>query len=412
MAPVSLPPGFRFHPTDEELVAYYLKRKINGHKIDLEIIPEVDLYKCEPWDLPGKSLLPSKDLEWYFFSPRDRKYPNGSRTNRATKAGYWKATGKDRKVNSQMRGVGTKKTLVYYRGRAPHGGRTDWVMHEYRLDERECETNTGLQDAYALCRVFKKSLNPPPKMEHYAPLPVAAASIDRSSSMDHHMFSEGRCEELESYNINMSPSAPSSSNAMNAPQVDIGGQNDMRWMQYLSDEAFTFPNNPSFPNYGVMPPYHPSKVAIAMECARLQNRFILPPLEVQDSPQTTIFTTSSMPHQPNFNYQNTNNQQDILQEILSVAEASNHFLNDQDSCGNFLGNNIDDFSSFLHGDNQFQSLSSMMVNQEENQDNNMRSIQIKPERVVENLRWVGMSEHDLEKIQLSRLSQKNTRQFQ
>lgn len=54
MAPVSLPPGFRFHPTDEELVAYYLKRKINGRKIDLDVIAEVDLYKCEPWDLPGK----------------------------------------------------------------------------------------------------------------------------------------------------------------------------------------------------------------------------------------------------------------------------------------------------------------------------------------------------------------------
>lgn len=57
MAPVSLPPGFRFHPTDEELVAYYLKRKINGRNIELEIIPEVDLYKCEPWDLPGIQLL-------------------------------------------------------------------------------------------------------------------------------------------------------------------------------------------------------------------------------------------------------------------------------------------------------------------------------------------------------------------
>ena len=53
MAPMSLPPGFRFHPTDEELVAYYLHRKINGGTIELEIIPEVDLYKCEPWDLPG-----------------------------------------------------------------------------------------------------------------------------------------------------------------------------------------------------------------------------------------------------------------------------------------------------------------------------------------------------------------------
>ncbi|KAK0596850.1 hypothetical protein LWI29_019640 [Acer saccharum] len=54
MAPMSLPPGFRFHPTDEELVAYYLDRKITGRTIELEIIPEVDLYKYEPWDLPAK----------------------------------------------------------------------------------------------------------------------------------------------------------------------------------------------------------------------------------------------------------------------------------------------------------------------------------------------------------------------
>ncbi|KAL1195448.1 NAC domain-containing protein 86 [Cardamine amara subsp. amara] len=191
MAPVSLPPGFRFHPTDEELITYYLKRKINGREIELEIIPEVDLYKCEPWDLPGKSLLPSKDQEWYFFSPRDRKYPNGSRTNRATKGGYWKATGKDRRVSWRDRAIGTKKTLVYYRGRAPHGIRTGWVMHEYRLDETECEpTAFGMQDAYALCRVFKKIItqakprDPYHQQQQNQPYVHTSSNISGSSSFD------------------------------------------------------------------------------------------------------------------------------------------------------------------------------------------------------------------------------------
>lgn len=102
--------------------------------------------------MAGKSLIPSKDQEWFFFSPRDRKYPNGSRTNRATKGGYWKATGKDRRVSWRDRAIGTKKTLVYYRGRAPHGIRTGWVMHEYRLDESECEPSAFGMQVYLLTK--------------------------------------------------------------------------------------------------------------------------------------------------------------------------------------------------------------------------------------------------------------------
>lgn len=53
----SIPPGFRFHPTDEELVGYYLKKKVASQRIDLDVIREIDLYKIEPWDLQGIALF-------------------------------------------------------------------------------------------------------------------------------------------------------------------------------------------------------------------------------------------------------------------------------------------------------------------------------------------------------------------
>jgi hypothetical protein len=53
MAETSLPPGFRFRPTDEELIGYYLKRKVKGLEIELDVIPMIDFYKFDPWELPG-----------------------------------------------------------------------------------------------------------------------------------------------------------------------------------------------------------------------------------------------------------------------------------------------------------------------------------------------------------------------
>lgn len=73
--------------------------------------------------------------DWYFFSHKDKKYPTGTRTNRATAAGFWKATGRDKIIYSNGRRIGMRKTLVFYKGRAPHGQKSDWIMHEYRLDD-------------------------------------------------------------------------------------------------------------------------------------------------------------------------------------------------------------------------------------------------------------------------------------
>ncbi|XP_042497723.1 NAC domain-containing protein 92 isoform X1 [Macadamia integrifolia] len=150
-----LPPGFRFHPTDEELVTYYLINKISDANFTGKAIADADLNKSEPWDLPGKAKMGEK--EWYFFSLRDRKYPTGVRTNRATNSGYWKTTGKDKEIFNSVTSelVGMKKTLVFYRGRAPRGEKTNWVMHEYRLHSKT--TFRSSKDEWVVCRVFQKS---------------------------------------------------------------------------------------------------------------------------------------------------------------------------------------------------------------------------------------------------------------
>ncbi|CAN4097735.1 unnamed protein product [Withania somnifera] len=156
-AELQLPPGFRFHPTDEELVMHYLCRKCTSQPIAVPIVAEIDLYKFDPWDLPDLALYGEK--EWYFFSPRDRKYPNGSRPNRAAGTGYWKATGADKPIGNP-KAVGIKKALVFYAGKAPKGEKTNWIMHEYRLadvDRSARKNSNSLRlDDWVLCRIYNK----------------------------------------------------------------------------------------------------------------------------------------------------------------------------------------------------------------------------------------------------------------
>ncbi|XP_021902077.1 NAC transcription factor 25 [Carica papaya] len=164
-----LPPGFRFHPTDEELVVHYLKKKAASAPLPVTIIAEVDLYKFDPWELPSKATF--GEQEWYFFSPRDRKYPNGARPNRAATSGYWKATGTDKPILTCKgnQKVGVKKALVFYGGKPPKGIKTNWIMHEYRLvdgnpvgskshpsDSPNKKSSLRLDD-WVLCRIYKKN---------------------------------------------------------------------------------------------------------------------------------------------------------------------------------------------------------------------------------------------------------------
>ncbi|XVF68031.1 hypothetical protein PTKIN_Ptkin10aG0170200 [Pterospermum kingtungense] len=146
-------PGFRFHPTEEELLSFYLRNMIYGKKLHYDIIGFLNIYHHDPWELPGLSKIGER--EWYFFVPRDRKHGSGGRPNRTTENGFWKATGSDRKIFSlsdPKRVIGLKKTLVFYKGRAPRGSKTDWVMNEYRLPDG-CPSPKDL----VLCKIYRKA---------------------------------------------------------------------------------------------------------------------------------------------------------------------------------------------------------------------------------------------------------------
>ncbi|KAG2317641.1 hypothetical protein Bca52824_020763 [Brassica carinata] len=174
----NLPPGFRFHPTDEELITHYLCRKVSDVGFTAKAVVDVDLNKCEPWDLPDKASMGEK--EWYFFSLRDRKYPTGLRTNRATEAGYWKTTGKDKEIYRSGVLVGMKKTLVFYKGRAPKGEKSNWVMHEYRLENKQ--PFKPAKEEWVVCRVFQKSATTK-KPQEQQPQSSYGSPCDANSSM-------------------------------------------------------------------------------------------------------------------------------------------------------------------------------------------------------------------------------------
>ncbi|CAH8363744.1 unnamed protein product [Eruca vesicaria subsp. sativa] len=184
---VNMPPGFRFHPTDEELITCYLKEKVLDSRFTALAMGEADLNKCEPWDLQ-KTSAKMGEKELYFFCQRDRKYPTGLRTNRATESGYWKATGKDKEV-FKGKGclVGMKKTLVFYKGRAPRGEKTNWVMHEYRLEGKYSYHNLpkSARDEWVVCRVFHKN-NPATTTQQMTRIPIEdLPRMDSFDNIDH-----------------------------------------------------------------------------------------------------------------------------------------------------------------------------------------------------------------------------------
>ncbi|XP_044496472.1 NAC transcription factor 29-like [Mangifera indica] len=212
-----LPPGFRFHPTDQELIIHYLKNKLSSSPNPVvSIIADVDVYKFNPWELPGNAWF--GDSEWFFFSPRDRKYPNGARPNRAAASGYWKASGTDKPIMSAtgVKCLGVKKALAFYQGRPPKGIKTSWMMLEYRLIDDTFQSprlrGSMRLDDWVLCRVRQKSKTPQHIKEDYrwncsiSPFTVSGCLQGQDQIMNKKGPMEGSpYDQLQAYNLLQRP---------------------------------------------------------------------------------------------------------------------------------------------------------------------------------------------------------------
>nr|XP_010323471.1 protein CUP-SHAPED COTYLEDON 3-like [Solanum lycopersicum] len=157
------PPGFRFHPTDYELIKHYLERKLANLPLHPNKIYELNIYKYEPDTIAAQLKPTTTENIWYVFTPRDRKYPNGERPDRCTWNGYWKATGIDKIIvdDDNISKIGSRRALVYYIGKPPNGKKTDWIMHEYMIPKITIPNSSTPRnpklDEWVLCKFYNRN---------------------------------------------------------------------------------------------------------------------------------------------------------------------------------------------------------------------------------------------------------------
>ncbi|KAL3628260.1 hypothetical protein CASFOL_027306 [Castilleja foliolosa] len=193
-----LPTGYRFYPTEEELVSFYLQNKLNNTGPDIHsVIPLLHIYDYTPSDLPklGGEYCPEDGEQWFFFIPRQEKEARGGRPNRLTARGYWKATGSPGDVYSSLNHqvIGRKRSMGFYVGRAPYGNKTVWKMIEYKaISQSDHETSTTtiqLREELSLCRIYKSSK----WLREFDRRPVPSEAVIGDQAVVHHQAMAATC---------------------------------------------------------------------------------------------------------------------------------------------------------------------------------------------------------------------------
>ncbi|XP_024314606.1 NAC domain-containing protein 41 [Brachypodium distachyon] len=182
----NVPIGFRFKPTDQELVVDYLQRRAAGQPCPLPIA-NIEIHNLNPYNLPSMPLFGGH--EWYFFTMKDhRKYSKRSRPNRSAATGFWKVNGRGELISLQqnhgdvivdLQPIAIKKVHVFHIGCPPTERKTPWMMHTYSLIGPIPLDGTI---EWVLCKIFRdtKMILPPPPPP--GPGPAEISDVNGSGS--------------------------------------------------------------------------------------------------------------------------------------------------------------------------------------------------------------------------------------
>lgn len=207
---MKLPIGFRFRPTDEELLFHYLKRKALSLPLPAPVILDFDVFISDPWSLPGEA---RERRRFYFCKGKGGLGSNEGTNFSATECGFWKTNGKAKQIAaSSCDGIGgnhflgTRKLWVFYH-RSKSGplgcSKTSWVMHEFQLP-KSTQNPDGQNQEWGVCRVFQRRRAPNKPLKSLAP---------HCSSSSSYAGSELPCYidyRLEENSTDLGPPEPSS----------------------------------------------------------------------------------------------------------------------------------------------------------------------------------------------------------
>ncbi|XP_024024400.1 NAC transcription factor 29 [Morus notabilis] len=155
----NLPLGYRFVPTDEELITYYLRRKIMNLPLLSNTVKELDLYHHTPDQLQGKYGA-HRENEMYFFTKRTLNTPTATRPSRTItnvdpngtiiNVGFWKCSTKKKAIqNADKEVIGYKMLFNHF---VAKGNMTTWLMYEYTT-----LSGSRMMDEFVLCKIYNKN---------------------------------------------------------------------------------------------------------------------------------------------------------------------------------------------------------------------------------------------------------------